>query len=697
MNISLHWLQSLLAPGPQALTADEVEHALTHAGFPIESRTALPRGDVLFDVEITSNRGDCLSHVGLARELAAATGRELAMPEWRDPPTAGAVDEHLELVNDVPELCPLFTARVIRGVKVGPSPAWLVERLESVGQRSINNVVDVTNFINFELGHPCHVFDLAKLEGKTLIVRHAEPGEALTTLDGKARKLLGHEVVVADAARATSLAGVIGGHESEVTDSTTDVVFEMATWDPVTVRSAARAHKVRTDASYRFERGVSPVEIDYAATRAVALICELTGGTLCQGALAEGSDAPEPVVVTLRPDRCRSILGYDLSDEAMIGHLRSIGLGIEHDEPGRLVCTVPAFRGDLTREIDLIEEVCRLAGFDRVPTPERLPVRVRAPQERERAMRELARVLTGLGFYETVTFSFVSPSHADAFVAPGLRAVGVDDERRGAEPTLRPSVLPSLLACRRKNRDAQSAEAGTVRLFETSAVFAETDSGVSAERPVLAMVLDVPGSGSKRTHEDMQLGVRLVRGAAEAIGRAMIDVRGGVTVEPCDPPTPAWREGACARVLAMIDGEPRPVGTLGLLSERVLKTYDLDLPLAAAELDLEPLLSAFPPRSHVEALPAFPAIERDLSLIVDEHVRWADVESMVRDAGLALLDGLAFVSVYRGAQAGDGKKSVSLRLRFRDPGRTLRHDEVDPQVERAVAIARERLGATLRA
>ncbi len=701
MNISLAWLNTYLAPAPGEpagpVTADQAEEALTHAGFPIEERLTLPGGDVRMDVEVTSNRGDCLSHVGLAREVAAATGRRLVMPEWSDPKTEGAVDDHLELVNETPELCPLFTARVIRNVKVGPSPAWLRERLESVGQRSINNVVDVTNFINFELGHPCHVFDLAKLAGGRLVIRHAEKGEKLTTLDAKTRTLRGDELVVADDERATSLAGVIGGADSEVTQATTDVVLEMATWDPVTVRTAARAHKVRTDASYRFERTVSPVEIDYAATRAAALICELTGGTLCQGALSEGADSPEPRVVTLRPARCRQILGYELPDAEMIALLRAIEVGVEHDDPSRLVCTIPAFRDDLTREIDLIEEVCRLKGFRHIPTPEKLPLRVRPPQEDERAMRELARVLTGLGFSETVTFSFVSPKDAEAFVAPGLRTVGVDDERRGAEPTLRPSVLPSLLACRRKNQDAQAAAPGAVRLYEISAVFAQTGERRNAERPTLAMLLDTPGEGTKRTDDDLQAGVRLMRGAVEAIGRAMIDVRAGVELEPCDPPAPAWRPDACARVRMVREGEaPTTLGTIGLLRPEIQQAYDLEIPVVAGELDLTPLLAAFPPRSHVQPLPAFPPIERDLSLIVDEATRWGEVEALIAGAGLERLEGAAFVSVYRGKQLGEGKKSLSLRLRFRDPARTLRHEEVDPQVERAIELAKATLRATLR-
>ncbi|MEZ6244027.1 MAG: phenylalanine--tRNA ligase beta subunit-related protein [Phycisphaerales bacterium] len=294
MDISLRWLNKYLAPGD--VTADEADEALTHAGFPIETRETLASGDVRLDVEVTSNRGDVLCHVGCAREIAASgvasKPRQLMAPPIDRVPTQGKVSEALTLENREPGVCPLFTARVIRNVKVGPSPAWLIEALESVGQRSINNVVDVTNFITFELGNPCHVFDLKKLAGAKLVIRFANDGEALTTLDAKPRKLVKTDLVVADAQRPQSLAGVIGGADSEVDDSTTDVALEMATWDPVTIRTTARRLGIRTDAGHRFERGVDARTIEDAARRAAALICELTGGTLCDGELADGARSP---------------------------------------------------------------------------------------------------------------------------------------------------------------------------------------------------------------------------------------------------------------------------------------------------------------------------------------------------------------------------------------------------------------------
>lgn len=697
MKASVRWINRYLEPGD--LATEQIDQILTFAGFPIDAREDLPGGDARLEVEITSNRGDCLSHIGLAREVAAVTGRKLKLPDIPERLGGGpAVSSALKLENTAPEACPRFTARVIRGVKVGPSPAWLREALEAVGQRSINNVVDVTNYLNFEFGQPCHVFDLAKLAGARLVVRWAKEGEPLVTLDGKKRTLRADELVVADAERAQSLAGVIGGGESEVSDATTDVVLEVATWDPVTVRRAARRHGVRTDASHRFERIVDPRTIGPAAARAAALIVEVAGGTVCDGVLDEGPAAggsAERREIPFRPDRCRALMGVEYTDEEMAQRMAALEIEVERDAD-RWRCRVPAFRPDLEREVDLIEEVARTAGLDRVPIHERLGVAVKSPQAEERAARELALLLTGLGFFETVTFSFVRPQHAVAFVGPGLRVVSVDDERRAHEPALRPSLLPSLLSCRRANQDGGASQEGGIRLFETAATFAERDEPGrrNVERRRLALLMDVPGvaPGKAGGIEERQQGVRLIRGVVEAAVRAMAGAAATLGVEPGAEAAPGYEPEAWGEV--MLDGQP--LGRLGLVSTDAQRLFGIDVPMVAAELDLATLLAGYPPRATVTALPAFPAIERDLSLIVDEQVPWRRVREVVAAAKPDKLEDVRFVGTYRGKQTGPGKKSVTLRMLFRDPTRTLRHEEVDPQVESVIAVAREQLGATLR-
>jgi phenylalanyl-tRNA synthetase beta chain len=694
MNCSIRWLNRYLSPGD--VTADLAERVLTAAGFPIESETRLDSGDTLLDVEITSNRGDCLSQLGLAREVAAGTGRALVRPQWAEPArTGGPASSALTLRNQTPEVCPLFTAQVITGARVGPSPAWLVELLAAVGQRSINNVVDVTNFLTFELGHPCHVFDLAKLAGRSLVIRWAKEGEKLRTLDGKDRTLKADELVVADAERAQSLAGVIGGADSEVDERTTDVVLEMATWDPVTIRRAARRMAIRTDAGFRFERIVDPREIEYAARRAAALLVEVAGGKLCDGILADGRELKPRTVVELRTQRTRDIIGVAIPDAEQAELLTRLEIAVEPAAAGVLRCTIPPFRHDLTREIDLIEEVARTKGLDAVPILDRMPIVARHPQESESAVRAIGVALGGLGFYETVTFTFVTEAMARPFLPPGLRLLAVDDERRKHEPFLRPSVLPSLLACRRTNQNGQVEQPGGVRLWEISSVFAEEDKpgrhGI--ENRNLTLLMDVPGEGRKRTAEDRQQGVRLLRGTIEAVVRALAGVETSVRINPARPCQSAFDPDAYADVVV---GGKR-LGAFGLINHQTQQAYDLEIPVLGAELNLDALVALYPPRALTHTLPAFPSIERDLSFVVAEGVAWAQLAGLVESAQPPLLEHLAFVGAYRGKQTGPGKKSVTMRLRFRAGDRTLRHEEVDPQVETLVASARSALGAELRA
>jgi phenylalanyl-tRNA synthetase beta chain len=705
MKISLHWLNRYLST---PVGAPEAEDVLTHVGFPFESSREVPgkgggAADWLLDVEITSNRGDCLSHVGLAREIAAKTERTLVEPTAPPAKRAGRVGDFLTLTNAEHRACPRFTAQVIRGVKVGPSPAWIREALEAIGQRSISNVVDVTNYITHELGNPCHVFDLDKLEGRALHVRFAKKGEGLKTLDGKQRTLVETELVVADAARAQSLAGVIGGADSEVSAGTVNVVLEMATWDPATIRRAARRLGIRTDAGYRFERGVHPATLDDAARRAAELIVQLAGGELAEGVLSAGAPVRPATLIELRPSRCAAIIGHAIATGDMIALLRRLGIGVEQRDEETLACVVPPWRLDLEREIDLIEEVARIRGLERIEVSERLPIAIRPPQAAEAASRELSGVLTGLGFYETVTFSFVTPAQAAPFAPAGAMLVKVDDERRGGDGTLRPSVLPGLLLCRRSNRMSQVEQPGGVRLFEVSATFAQDARGVSLEGKRVGLLLDAPLSGKRATHEDRQTAVRLARGAVETLVRAMAGPGASVEIEAHEGegPSSAWEAGASGTVWMVTNKGRESIGVLGLISKGTLDQFELEHPVACAELDVAALVSCYPGAAVIEALPAFPSIDRDLSLVVSEDVAWARFEALLARVGsereMALLEGTRFVGVYRGEQAGKGMKSVTLRMRFRAPDRTLRHEEVDPQVARVVAEAGRELGAVLRA
>jgi phenylalanyl-tRNA synthetase beta chain len=705
MLISTNWLCSFLTRGP--LPEDEIRHALIDSGFPIESVAALPGGDTRLDVEITSNRGDCLSHLGLAREVAASLAIPLRSPFGQTPDMpldSESASSLLTMHNTVPHACPRFTARVIRGVKVGPSPDWLKAALEAVGQRSINNVVDVTNYINFELGHPCHAFDLAKLDGAKIVVRLAHTGERLTTLDGKSRTLVGDEIVVADATRAQGLAGIIGGGESEVSASTTDVVLEVATWDPVTVRKAARRHQVRTDASHRYERYVDARCVDQAATRAAALIAQVSGGRVCTGALEAGLPLAPLTSITLRPHRCCELLGSPITDAEMIHLLTALEVAVVRDG-ATLRCTIPPFRPDLVREIDLIEEVGRLHGLEKIPTQPTMNIVAKPPQTSELARRELSSLLVGMGFFEAVTFSFTSPKEAAMFLPPKLDTVSVDDDRRKEEPTLRPSALTGLLACRRGNQHAQSAPPGEVRLFEVAASFAQhanpdpKSPPITIEHTNVALLMDVLVKGKSASIGELQTGVRALRGVIESLVRNLAGTGPGapeLVIQPTTPHAPAFDPRAYATV--SLTGEA--LGYVGLISASTQAHYDLSTPQVAAELSVARLTRHYPPVASVTTLPAFPGIERDLSLIVDERVTWENVSAQIALAKAARpadrLDAWNFVATYRGQQIGKGLKSMTVRLAFRDATRTLRHEEVDGPMSAIVGDLQKAVGATLR-
>lgn len=700
MDISLRWLNQYLTPGD--VTAEQVDHIMTQAGMPIEEHKPGLEGDTILDVEVTSNRGDCLGHIGIAREIAAAQyadkPRVLTMPVIDQPALGAPIGDELKLDNRVPDRCPLFTARLIRGVKVGPSPDWLREALENMGQRSINNVVDVTNYITLELGNPCHVFDYDKLAGHTLIVREATPGEKVKTLYAGEHKLRSSDLVVADAERPQSLAGIIGGHDSQVDMNTTTVVFEMATWDTVSVRNTGRRLQIRTDAAFRFERGIDPRTIDFAAQRAAALICQVSGGQLAEGVLSQGAPLPKDKAITLRPDRCDRVLGIHTEPTQMADLLNALSFKTTIEDDGHLRCVIPPHRShDVTREIDLIEEVARARSLAVIPVQETLPVRTREPQTSERAMSTIARTLTGLGFYETITFSFTAPGKGELFKRNGTDLVSVDDDRRKAEPTLRPSVLLGLLATRHANQSARVSTPGGVRLYEVAQSFAQkAGTRETDEYRALAMLIDVPFEGKKPKHDDLQAALRVMRGSIDTIAQSVFGPNARTIIEPGAPEHQGYDANAYAKISIECAGTTILIGGYGLISDAARKMHDLDHPVVGAELRIQALIDAYPPRSDAQLLPQFPGIDRDLSLIVPEETPWSKIENLVSGLKLDRCVGWQMVDIFRGKQLGDDKKSVTLRLHFRDDERTLRHEEVDPQVDLCAQHAKSSLGAEIR-
>lgn len=680
MRTSVRWINDYL---DKPASAEEQAELLTRAGLPFDGRHTIDGliDDVCQEIETTSNRGDCLCHYGLAREVAALSSRTLTpvgkLSRTKTIAKGPLTSSLVKIVNREKALCPLYTARIIRGLKVGQSPPWLQERLRAIGQIPRNALVDASNFVLLELGQPTHVFDLAKLRGGQIIIRLAQENEPFLPIgEGAAEvKLSSKDLVIADAERAVAIGGVKGGALTAVTEATRDILIEAATFDPVTVRSSSRRLAISSDSSYRYERGVHAGQVNEAADRLTELILDLCGGELCEGVVSDGSPISPRREVTMRLDRCRKLLGIPLKDEQMIEPLRRLGFE-PRVEGGIVHCTVPVHRLDIEREVDLIEEVLRMIGTDAIPIADSIQIRVAPPQATQTARQAVHDALAGMGFVETLTHSLVSEPAAMAFTPPDVELLRVADERAKAEPILRPSILPSLLRVYAHNRD--NGVAG-VRLFESAATF-----GLWRGQPIeivnLALLLPA---------DPRDLNLREARGIIERLVRLILGHDAVVDVEPLDGFK--WlRPGASAKL-----GE-QMLGTFGLLAPQAAALFGIDDSLCVAEIGLPSLYDKYPPITQARPLPAFPPIERDISALVPEQVSWEQVSGLMHGLKLTHLEAVDFVTTYRGKQIGAGRKSLTLRLRFRAADRTLTHEEVDAAAARAIAALKDKLSAEIR-
>lgn len=675
MKMSVDWLNSYLE---RPVDADEVDRTLTNQGLPIESRLPVgDAGDEMLDVEVTSNRADCLSHLGLARDVAAGMGCGWIEPDHSlaNLEEADSVETLASVVNEDRKLCPCYTARVIQGVRVGPSPEWLVRRLTSVGLRSVNNVVDVTNFVLLELGQPLHAFDLDLLKGRRVVVRKAHKGETMVALDGSECRFDNEMLVIADQARPVAVAGVMGGIDTAVTEKTTTLLLESAMFDAVSVRRCSRALKLASDSSFRFERGVDPLGVEAASRRAAKLICEITGGHLAKGVIRVGEPNGSPRSVEMHSERCNRLLGLRLVPKRMVQLLDRLGFAPTFDDAtGRITCMIPTRRMDVQREVDLIEEVARLHGYDEIPVQERIHIVARPVQRSVEARKILSQVLVAHGYHEAITFSFIRPKFGEVFLNEGQQPVTINESQRRVDSMLRPSLLPSLLQCRRFNQDVGNA---TVRLFECASTWT-TQQGQIIETVRLGLVSDA---------DEPQLGLQQVRGSIEELVVQLVG-RCDMTFLPS--------ERANLSPAAQVVLEGKPIGWVGVIDSSCQKLFELQTPVVVAEIDLEDLLRRYPPQHQVGVLPKFPGIGRDLSVIVDESVAWGQIQTLVTKIKPELMEDLVFIGFYRGKPIPKGKKSISFRLLFRDPTATLRHEHVDGQMATVVNSLQTQIGAELR-
>ncbi len=669
MKASIDWLRQYV---DIALSPDELGARLPELGVEVEAVGAAG-GDTVIELEVGANRPDLLSIIGLAREVAAATGGTLRTPEIRLECGGGSVADLTSVTLGAPDLCPRYTARVITGVRVAPSPPWLQARLESVGLRPVNNVVDVTNFVLMECGQPLHAFDFDKLRGRRIIVRRAKPGETITVIDGAVRTLTAEMCVIADAEVPTAVAGVMGGMETEIGPGTATVLLESARFLPASIRRTSRALGLTSDSSYRFERGIDPKMVDWGSRRAAALIAELTGGCVAAGMIDVGEPEPEEQAVSLRPARTVQVIGADIPPAEQRRLLEALGFRcLSRSGEKTLLFSVPTFRPDVTREIDLIEEIARTYGYGKVPEQTRMRVRAVPVQDVDAAAARVRELCAGMGYCEARTSSFLPIDLAARFTtwSPDVNVIRNPVSRE--EPALRTSIIPLLLRAKKVNLHKGTP---SVALFELSRIY-RSASGEPSEKTCLAL-LDDSGFASLRGALDAlfeQLGV------ADDVAYAGY---GDATLD-------AGRSAALSL-------RSEPLGVAGEIRPELAELFGIPSTPAVAELDFDLLLRAAKLDRRYRPLPRFPSVRRDLCVVVDEGIPWAALSARARSGAGGLAESVAFLSEYRGEQISAGKKAVAFTLTCRAENRTLTGEEADEAAARVAHTLKEEFGAELRA
>jgi phenylalanyl-tRNA synthetase beta chain len=683
-------------------------------GQPFAEYLGRQGGDVVYDLEITPNRPDLNSVIGIAREISAVSGNPLKLPDLPEIPHSslprlrvGALrtlhsSELVAVRVDDAELCPRYTARVVRGVKIGPSPEWLKNRLESVGIRSISNVVDVTNFVMMECGQPLHAFDYHLIargaDGKpTIVVRRAADGEKFTTLDGQVRTLTNQMLLIADETKAIALAGVMGGQNTEINDRTADVLIESAYFKPQNIRATSKKLELRTESSYRFERGGDAGICNWASRRAAQLILETAGGELAEGAV---DVYPHPVrrgEINLRHHKVCELLGVKLSSSQQVNYLERLGLKVCVDNAGEYcVVEIPTFRVDLKREVDLIEEIARMHGVDKIPsTPPRGAIGSNEFDAVHDQLAEARRILTGLGLNEAQGQTLVSDkSTGDLPAVPLANALSSDMN------VLRPSLLPGLLDALRHNLSRKNND---VSLFEIGRVFtppgaqpqegrkdaAASDGQIPEERRV-AIALTGRRNAQFWSGEDREAGCDTydLKGVLEEFFENF-GVR-GITFARRPESTALYLESAAVRQGKLL------VGEAGQLLPALARRYDVRDPVLLAELNLDLLLRWRNPDKKLKPLPAFPAIRRDVAMLVPEATTHEAVTNTVRQAKPANLESVLLFDVFRGQNVPAGQKSMAYAFTYRNPERTLTDAEVNAAHEKLVEALKRNVQATIR-
>ncbi|MBN2183609.1 MAG: phenylalanine--tRNA ligase subunit beta [Sedimentisphaerales bacterium] len=669
MKISLEWLSDYIETG---LSAEKIAEILSNLGFPCEGIEKIGN-DTVIDVEVTSNRGDCLSYIGIARELAVVTGKPLKIPEVELVESEKSVEEFAEVEIAEPDFCGRYTARIIDGVKIGPSPDWLKKRLEAIGLRSVNNVVDATNYAMMETGQPPHAFDYAKINQGKIIVRKAVAGERLVSIDGSQCELNTDMLVIADPKGPVGIAGVMGGLETEVSNSTTTILLEDASFDPVSIRTTSRRLSLPSEAAFRFERIVDIEMVDWASRRTAQLITQVAGGKVAKGVVDVYPNRTEKKTISLRTSRMNKLLGIEVPHEKAVKILAALGF-VPQVENETIKCTAPSWRSDVYREVDLIEEVARVHGYGTIPTEGKIKIEVLPVGARQKLLESVTTYLNGCGFYETINVSFIDNSTAELFTVADNEHLSVKDESRKSANLLRQTLIGSLMEVLRTNLNAKNSPCRIFEIAETFVPRQNKDGGLPIEKTKLALACD----------GDFRCISGVIEGLFEHISK---DTQ--IAIVPAEL---NW-----AQTGAQITANSQVVGTAGIVGEAVKKKFDFkETAPCAAEIDFKYLMNLNKEDFAVKPIPRYPAIKRDLSIIVDENVSWAEIIKALKNKASKELEDIIFVGIYRGKSIPSGQKSVTLSLQFRDEDGTLTHETVDKFQDDIVRGLNESVKATLR-
>lgn len=622
------------------------------------------------EFEITSNRPDCMSIIGLARESAATFGRDFKVPEIKPTGNDEDVNDYAKVEIADPALCSRFVARAVKNVKIGPSPKWMQNRLTSCGLRAINNVVDITNYIMLEYGQPMHAYDLDNVEGRKIIVRNAGDGEMLETLDDQPRELKSGMIAISDEKRAIGVAGVMGGANSEVTDGTTTVLFESACFNPVLVRRGAKALGMRTDASALFEKGLDSENCLNAINRACELIEEMGGGEVVGGAIDVYPVKKQNTVLPFEPEKMNKFLGTDISESDMINYLTRLEFKVED---GKVV--VPTFRGDIESMADIAEEVARLYGYDNLPTTMmKGRVVVGGKTMKQKIEDRIRDILTAYGMYETITYSFIDPKEFEMTRIPMDNVVRITNPLGEENSIMRTSMLSSIIKTLKTNYNRRTSSA---KIFELGMTYIPCGETLPDEKQVVAMGMyggcdffDLKGH---------------VQGLLEDLGIKKI------TFET-ESENLSYHPGRCARVL--INGET--LGVMGQVHPSVAEEFKIDAEIYCAELDFNTLLKHATFDRKYKVLPKFPASSRDIALVIDNSISVGEIEKIIGRNRANILESFKLFDVYAGEQVGKNKKSVAYSLTFRAADRTLTDGEINQVVDKILAELKENLNAELR-